>query len=1285
MNVSKEGVKGYEYQYKATVLIALLYVDFTDSELYVEIKGGEDALLQIRDSEAEHAVEIQVKRERKQLTIDTFIKWLTHFQERSHDNNLLSRISSENDRIALFITNSRSSDDLVVFLKRLGQIEFNHEIEIDKSKIVRSLKDVKLGTTRLFKKREEFCQKQSKEFENDDSFKSVFSRIFIWEEISDEKIDHEILSILNVKHRIAISNALKVYLVLLELVKEGRDRSINILPSFLSTLQKNRIGRPMLDEDYQARKIEPYLGKKLENESVVLLTGISLCGKTEIAKKLASELFNRGYNYLLTSELEEVERFFSTSISDTKVAILEDPFGHSKPHEGHYEKVRKLESIIKNIQSHHRLLVTSRSEILLEVYGETDVDKCVILNHEWNNVTLLDSDELIEYWSFLVKKRAIPEKVFENIQSNLNESKGTHLLQLGQLSYLANQDHEKLLKENLEGLDLIARHNSKEILFSIKEKSEYFAEVLFVLSICSDTIQHIEYNDLAYILSQDEERPSISSSIVTIFSYDNEDPPLPDYPQDYNLSTEAIQSLEYLQDRGLIDINDENIRFSHPNYLQSGKQLYLTSKSTKRIRLLEYLERVISCLNFNNAYIGASSFHFLFQKAEEVEKEKIIRYTFQGLNSIFPSVQDRSLIFLVDLIDVLSDEQTRTLLNAIQSGGASGWSICWHKNEIPFISRDGGSSPLRYFSINDDVIQKVESLIEKGKLPSAYQTWLYLEKLRAVEPNIKGDDFIILLQHNESFIRNKVAFASIQYTKSPSENLLQKIFEDEHPSVIFSGIRAILNTWNRHSLDLKKRLLLFITEALTKRGVAIRTFNLMSTFSIDYSSEAILWRDLNEDEKRNLWLVWGDLYPLVMKDLPIGLKVNTARFAASMDEAFKFLDIPTGMQVLESWLARIDYQIQNDIILDEFELCIGDLLMKLTQDNHDIRKNIFSRLINYQDTSFILSNLKWIVEYWDQLDISEKTQIVSLLESDREDLRWIKAVLLNAYSPPPKEITQAILAVDDLDKDNARRLLPKFPDQLLGDCLNVYCGFPQPLWWLAVHHHNKEFWGTIIRIVLEDENNIGFDTCLHEFVSHGVNGFGEEWNDWMEIWKNLCLNTKKREVLVESLIYNVADSSCDEKTTHSLWTILIESYSKINKEDEMISHIVGNIELLQQTGDKEDIYEFFSQEFLDKIIGQVYPDNTILNFLRTCELVSDLDDEKIELMKILMELIHGNHIRFFLTFDYIKYLNEKKAMPEEIMDELLRIPNKIDQIGQSMLKEKHKLFEYKLDNWIGIN
>src|SRR5690606_8675041 len=117
-----------------------------------------------------------------------------------------------------------------------------------------------------------------------------------------------------------------------------------------------------------------------------------------------------------------------------------------------------------------------------------------------------------------------------------------------------------------------------------------------------------------------------------------------------------------------------------------------------------------------------------------------------------------------------------------------------------------------------------------------------------------------------------------------------------------------------------------------------------------------------------------------------------------------------------------------------------------------------------------------------------------------------------------------------------------------------------------------------------------FDICLEEFLCDGVNGFSDKWNDWEKLWERVCFNVENKKILFERLLYNTSTCTCNLTTTKLLWQQLIEGYNKIGKQSEIESLIIDNIEILQQTGHKEDLFKIFDIKFLfDKIVLNLKP------------------------------------------------------------------------------------------------
>lgn len=1282
MSVTISGVKGYEYQYKVTVLVALT-INADKVNLFVEKEGHEDALLIVEKNGNRLDIEIQVKRENNPISIAKIVKWLSHFQERKPNNNLLQKLIDNKQTIALFVTHSRCSDNTVSLKKDFFFFEKHNTVSLLKrqfDEFKKVLKNIKFGNTELMQQRENFCQKQAETFKNTDDLNTILERCLIFEEFTDEKVDKHITSLLNAKYSIAQSKTNDVYLQLLEIVKHGRDSGEEIANAIHRHIQLNRIGIPIIDAHYKTRKEESHLIEELSKKGVLLLTGMSQCGKTELAKNIANYFVNKGYNYQIYDDISQLKRFFKSNVFDQKIAILEDPFGHISLTENYLDILHRLKEVLVNRERHHFLIVSSRLEIVYDTFDTTSIERCKIKNYAWHDLTIRSNETVVTFWESIVKDKSISSEIINLVRRGILDTQSENLLQIGQLTYLVNEEIDLLIHKSFSDLEHIARRNSVEIAQNLKQSDNYAADILSLICICSTPIHKLLLSDLAYILSEAEELTSIRKNPDYRNAFGNNKIPLfPKYPSSLVLSQEALNAVNYLEERGFIYLSKGSLIITHPNYYEAGRHLFFERGSLKQQKKIKRFKKCLACLSTITAYQASKNFAFVHDKIRKDFKKETFNLAFLGLNSIFPSVKDNSLIFLSNFISEIDEKQYSTLVNTIKIGSDS--NIYWHKN-IPFISNQGSISNFSFFTKKDlAIISKVKRQLSDKTLPTVYDAWVYITGI----PNRQEtslENIRLLFQFNEAFIREKVVYYLFNSPNILDKEIISEVFNDEHPTVVFSVIRASLLNWFLLSIELKSVILELAYNSLKKKQVAIRAFNLISTFSIDYGGESIFRRDFNEVQKKEIWQIWGKLYPICVDSVPLDIQINSGRFSRTMDDSIKHLGLETGMIILNAWYKRIDYEIKNNKTLDEREMSIAKILMKLTTNNFEIRKELFSKLVDYNNTIFLLSNLKWLLGFGSVLHKTEKEKIINLVKSNREDLRWIKAVILNSYSSLPKELTQSILGIDKLDCLKVKDIIPLFPNQLLKDCLNVYCGFPQPLWWLAVHHQNSKFWGKVIRHIFEDENNIGFEICLQEFLSHGVNSFGRNWKDWEIVWTKLCKTIVNKQLLVESLIYNTAISTCNLYYTNKLWSILIDSYKKIKRENKIIELVSKNIELLQK-GYKKDCLRIFPKEFLTKVFKKLKTDYLIYESLK---IVEDSPELKQKVINKLDNIdFKKKNVRLFFTFDCINDFIKNDTIPEVLKIKLKSIPNLIDEIGERQLKKFKNIEEYKLENWIGIN
>ena len=320
-------------------------------------------------------------------------------------------------------------------------------------------------------------------------------------------------------------------------------------------------------------------------------------------------------------------------------------------------------------------------------------------------------------------------------------------------------------------------------------------------------------------------------------------------------------------------------------------------------------------------------------------------------------------------------------------------------------------------------------------------------------------------------------------------------------------------------------------------------------------------------------------------------------------------------------------------------------------------------------------SLKYVDWHWDNLSVKEKELIFGIINSDTEDSNWMKAIFLCSENPK-EEIVEKITGNKLLFKKTTKELIIILPEKLLQTCLRTFIGdyHYYPSWLYANSFCNKEFWKKMIEHILINEDETYFEICLLWFLNRAVNGFLDaEYKD--EVWSELCKNSKNKILLTKELIYHISCVNLDYTKAKSLWTILLNIAKEEKIENEIISTIVDNIELLQQTMEKKDIFDMFDRELLFKIHGAIIPDFDIYSTLVRIDNDKDIEQEEINRsISFILEMVKQLPIRFFFTFELINKIIPKLSLPIDLRQAVLNLPNFIKETGES---EQNKIRKQK--------
>ncbi len=405
MSVERSGPQGYEYQYLVSVYFTLDNFLKEGVEIYIEKTGGEDAELSFIENGQKRIVDIQVKKFSAQLELEEYSKWISHFTDGASDRNLLTKLKDESNRMVIFVTNTRCKDDVSLFVRDYHFIYDYNDVPINSS-IINSIKQFIIsyydGSTSLNIARKKYCE-DFLALLKVENFKSIIRRMVVWEKCEKDELKNKILIKLNKEFYVPNSLTEEVLLSLLELVKYVRDTRENLVPKVNTLLNKYRGNKifTALENDV-ARSEYDDLKEIIKNKGVLLLTGISLCGKTYIAKKIAQEYQDQGYNVKITDDVNGENgtiSFLNHINSEDRLCILDDPFGHSELTNDVVSILGNITNLIRNLRQNRKLLITSRVDLIYKVMGLKQLDEISINGFYWNEITLEDNKTFENLWN----------------------------------------------------------------------------------------------------------------------------------------------------------------------------------------------------------------------------------------------------------------------------------------------------------------------------------------------------------------------------------------------------------------------------------------------------------------------------------------------------------------------------------------------------------------------------------------------------------------------------------------------------------------------------------------------------------------------------------------------------------------------------------------------------------------------------------------------------------------------------------------------------------------------
>lgn len=1178
MSVEIVGAQGFDYQYTVTLYMILKYLEMDHFEVLVENESFEDAKLSYQLEDKTYHIELQVKKKASEIAYDEFATWLAHFQKSKSDCFILDRIQQSDTNYLVFVTNNRCTDNVSKFVGKENEIKENKicfSAEMLKDLKLRMLKGID-NKNELGRKRKEHIEQYFNQKKNE--LNKVLGRVYIIER--KDQIEREICIILKEQYQIPKMICRDVMNQMLDVVRQGRDSGEDITALIREILKNKRFSRVLPeDKSFYKRDSIDILKSELLQKNLLLLTGVPFSGKTYIAKTIAQELQDNGYYVKLTDNIiedQEAYYFLMSPENDSRLLLIEDPFGHIGKSENYIQIRDKIEGLIRDrLSINRKVIITSRLDILLDVFQKKQIEECKIQGNGWINTSISSKEEAEKIWLRFYGESDESLQVFERLKRSFDHHDETVFLEIGEMRHLllSVQNINVLTHMSTDEIIKQARISSEEVCRKIKSYGETYKDIFILLGCFCNTVRSVSVKDLAYILCSNEESVSIRQKMeeeVTVSIGDRQKnshihQEFPVYAQMPKLDEDIISILRVLCEKGYIykeRITNE-IYFLHPIYTYASKLLLQEEieDDWDIEKYIKYMRRAIGSLSSNAAFCS------LCQLGQEFDREQmIIDCIVEGSRSIFPAIRDVSILYLDQNFDNLNEQVQKDFMKNIRNGRTADKYMQWNGNECWY--QMDGKHYFDFFNMDDfwgkDInftLEEIEERVRKKENFSKKEIYDILSS--SLADNLSREFLEYTLLSDEAVIRSRAIFylfknyaAKLDFEKT---EYLQRF---ENYNVVYGMLKGMFSSVNDFSEENVKKLIIYFQKQFERKSVSMYVEDLFDKFGDEYDSKAIDWGKYAEAERLRIWKIWAALFSKWLVCFPAKfIGMNEPHMSLNIDRSLKYLNNQKEVvDVANAWIQWIhNYSKYHSV--NDYGMSVLDYLITGTKNSACLRKGMIKKELKVNSTSLVTAHISHIVDLWDMLTDEERKDICEYLKNEmRGDMKWIQAVALTRKNVT-KDIQIAITGNVFLDKEPKKIIDTLNEKNILTECLHIFCGFPQPLWFNGYHHSGKySLWdGVMMEVLKKDIVDENYNISLREMIDELYNNNDHRFVNGYDVYKEMLSDEEKRKQIFERLAYTSVTQNQDNK---KMWDELLQACSEEEKKQYFL--IISNfIEMVE--------------------------------------------------------------------------------------------------------------------------
>lgn len=1090
MSIEIIGQQKYLFQDHVCVLLAVLASGNPRASLQIEPEDGEDALLQTTEGGVARTVEVQVKGSTVAITHDVLADWLAHYPPHCASGSLLERISSDSSRSVLFVASGRCNDAVVAHALPLSV----HTTHLPKGGV---------ATTTVCGMRESLHRYETRTSSTDSqltkerradigalladtpaaSLQKALQRVLITERLDEPEVLRRIRHTLETDHRVVPDRVEEATRRIREIVVKEKKTGVNVLPQVDKVISWGSAVDPLVAASYVSRGEEGALLDRLSLDSALLLTGAPRVGKTSCARNLAYSLQSQGYSVRICTNISEAERYLTEPVTGNRAAFVDDPLGGAHAADNAARELMQLGTLVPKLANGRRLIVAQAQDRLLQVSRCKSVSEVRTGNLPWVEMSIGATGFLGDLWSGLAADYSVPQALGTLVAGAIEA--GQLDLEPGCLVYLAANHDRVSVDAQLADVISHARQDSRSLGDALRE--EQLAPLLSALAIASTPSLRSAELELAFVLDDKRsDRPgesNVKGTMCSLPSLVSTTPPAP--PPTYvplpTLSAQQIGDLDRLELRRMVSRASRRYTFSHPFYRASAESLVDAATTRSMESALSALERALFTLDADTSRAAAANLGWVYRNLNTEEgRQGVVGLAVRGLHSIFPAVRDLCFEFLARRLESLSMDEQAKVPDWVRSVTDMELScVEWTEDGQPRIPSATLGDFLEVDPFPASVpLAEVEGALtlldsERPDTLSAHDAARAVMFLQESPGRLTLQMASRLLSFDISIVRAPVAQLWLGSPRDGDQLLLQRIFNEQHPSVTKAAYQGVLEAWPDCG------------EA--RRAALISGLQVMADSPI--SAAALIGRLVVIARKEyggaeTPWPLFEALMPKVLRQLPPSASFRDDRLYNVMSDAIRNISPQSLLEIIDTWIDLVHQYASSGTPSDYF-LGVTDILVSGVPSETGERGARIERLLALPGTASRIRVVSDLVDAWGDLTEVERTRLLQHLITKDLDFIWLQATALTRRYVP-LEIQKALLP-DGLTLASApEEIISGLPASLLDACVHVFTGDHPVIYYVGAHGCSNIAWKTVIRRIVHMPDHNMFEVAWEwlSFMGH---------------------------------------------------------------------------------------------------------------------------------------------------------------------------------------------------------